>query len=65
MDRCPKCREMTAERNHYTKKLICYNRKCLWKETDINEICATCIMKCKKDSSVFLACCPSYEIYRR
>ncbi len=28
MELCPKCRRMTAERNHYTKEIICYNRFC-------------------------------------
>jgi len=28
MDLCPKCNRMTAERNHYTQELICYNRFC-------------------------------------
>lgn len=28
MEICPKCKKMTAERNHYTKELICYNRFC-------------------------------------
>jgi len=28
MELCPKCKKMTAERNNYTKELICYNRFC-------------------------------------
>jgi hypothetical protein len=28
MELCPKCNRMTAERNHYTKEIICYNRFC-------------------------------------
>ncbi len=28
MELCPKCNRMTAERNHYTEELICYNRFC-------------------------------------
>jgi len=32
MKECPKCGKMTAEINHYTGKLICYNRECNYKE---------------------------------
>lgn len=32
MEPCPKCKKMTAERNHYTGLLICYNRACPYKE---------------------------------
>lgn len=28
MEKCPACGRMTAERNHYTRKLICYSRDC-------------------------------------
>ena len=28
MELCPKCKRMTAERNHYTKQIICYNKNC-------------------------------------
>ncbi len=28
MDLCPICHRMTAERNPYTKELLCYNRSC-------------------------------------
>jgi len=36
MEICPKCHKMTAERNHYNQKLICYNRECLYQEQPIN-----------------------------
>ena len=28
MELCAKCKKMTAERNHYTREVICYNRYC-------------------------------------
>lgn len=28
MEECPKCGNISAERNHYTKLLVCYNRTC-------------------------------------
>jgi hypothetical protein len=43
MEECPKCYHMTAEKNHYTGKLVCYNRFC---HKDSMEIKATC-KKCK------------------
>lgn len=39
MEQCPKCKHMSAERNHYTKLLICYNRNCDYKEKKIKNIC--------------------------
>lgn len=33
MELCPKCNKMSAERNHYTKLLICYNRSCDYRES--------------------------------
>jgi hypothetical protein len=32
MELCPKCGRVTAERNHYTKMLVCYNIKCCYQE---------------------------------
>jgi hypothetical protein len=32
MEECPKCGHMSAERNHYTGLLICYNRSCDFEE---------------------------------
>lgn len=34
MEFCPKCKRMTAEKNHYTGKLICYNRFCDQERTE-------------------------------
>lgn len=34
MELCPKCGKMTAERNHYTKLLICHNRECFFREDE-------------------------------
>lgn len=28
MELCPKCKRMTAEKNHNTGKVICYNKFC-------------------------------------
>ena len=38
MELCPKCNRMTAERNHYTKELICYNRRCEEEVIALNKI---------------------------
>lgn len=37
MEQCPKCKRMSAERNHYTGELICYNRACDYKENGDDE----------------------------
>lgn len=37
MEQCPKCKRMSAEKNHNTGKLICYWKTCLWVEgCDVN-----------------------------
>ncbi len=28
MELCRKCKRMTAEKNHYTGEIVCYNRFC-------------------------------------
>ncbi len=55
MERCPKCGRMTAEKNHYTKTLICYNRFC---EREENEIKA----KGEKNESATLK--PAFSVQR-
>ncbi len=37
MELCPKCGLMCAERSHYTKLLICYNRSCGYHEKEDDE----------------------------
>jgi len=44
MEYCPRCKKMTAEKDLYTKKLICYNAPCyegffgeIYEESDMNE----------------------------
>ena len=32
MELCPLCERMSSERNHYTRKLVCYNNGCGYKE---------------------------------
>ena len=34
MELCPKCKRLSAEINHYTGLLICYNLSCLYKEEE-------------------------------
>jgi len=33
MERCPQCKQMTAERDHYTGNLVCYSTTCDFEET--------------------------------
>ncbi len=37
MEKCPKCGRISAERNHYTGLLICYNRSCDYKEKEFGQ----------------------------
>ena len=38
MELCPKCKHMTAERNHYTHEVICYNVSCEKEASELQKI---------------------------
>ena len=33
---CPKCKHLSAELNHYTNLIVCYNRACGFEENEKN-----------------------------